>query len=244
MTTGFRRTVAVLFTLCAAICGFAAGAWLGARFLVPPGSGLAGPAIVLGYGVVGAVAALIVGIVAAWRLKGRAFHLAAWPVIALGIVLGGSVSYAVFKAGEERDAYLAGQRASLPVFELSLAVTGTGPATLPFTRFDYDGDTHEFGVRDTAGVACGGSLSPTSEEKLTLLVALRQVEELLAREDEPCGDAAQASLRLDFTIREHKPPDTTGAVAITEACLARHDALSGAVASIETVYGQLRPNCR
>lgn len=242
MRTGYRRIVAVLFVLGAAVCGFAVGAWLGARYFVPPGSGLAGPAIVIGYGVFGAGAGVLAALVACWRLADRAFQFVAFPILIAGIVLGGLATYAVQRAGDAQDAYLASQRASLPVFDVSLADTGS--AALPFVRFDYDGDAHAFRVTHDDGTACGGTLSPTSEEKLTLLVALRRVEELLAREADPCAGEGPASARLDFTIREHKPPDTRGDVDITERCRSRHDALADAIASIESVYGGLRSSCR
>ena len=57
------------FVLFVSFLGLAAGTFIGGAFFVPPGSGLAGPAIALGYGFVGLVAALVGGIVAARKLS-------------------------------------------------------------------------------------------------------------------------------------------------------------------------------
>ena len=56
------------FVLFVSFLGLFAGTFIGSVFFVPPGSGLAGPAIALGYGFVGLVVALVGGVVLARRL--------------------------------------------------------------------------------------------------------------------------------------------------------------------------------
>lgn len=56
------------FVLFVSFLGLVVGTFIGGVFFVPPGSGLAGPAIALGYGLVGLVVALVGGVVLARRL--------------------------------------------------------------------------------------------------------------------------------------------------------------------------------
>ena len=64
------------FVLFVSFLGFAAGTFIGATFFVPPGSGLAGPAIALGYGVVGLVIALVGGVILARKLAPAQLRMA------------------------------------------------------------------------------------------------------------------------------------------------------------------------
>ena len=64
------------FVLFVSILGLFAGTFIGATFFVPVGSGLAGPAIALGYGVVGLVIALIGGVMLARKLAREKLRVA------------------------------------------------------------------------------------------------------------------------------------------------------------------------
>ncbi len=72
-----RRTLwSLLLVLCSLWLGLVAGTAIGGLF-VPEGSGLAGPAIALGYGVMGALAGLALAIVFALKLPVRPLRLSA-----------------------------------------------------------------------------------------------------------------------------------------------------------------------
>ena len=72
------------------LAGTLLGLWLGGNFFVPRNAGLAGGAMVLGYGVIGAVVAMIVVTVLAIVLKGRRLRMVAlwFAVPVLGVLLG------------------------------------------------------------------------------------------------------------------------------------------------------------
>ena len=67
--------------------GLAAGTAIGAAWLVPEGSGLAGPVIALGYGVLGAVSGLILGTLLGWRASFGFLRAAAIVAVVLALLL-------------------------------------------------------------------------------------------------------------------------------------------------------------
>jgi hypothetical protein len=75
----------VFLTLFATVCGFTAGAMIGAAVLVSPDAGLAGGAEVVFYGAAGAIIAGIAGGFAVRRLGRRVL---AWTALAAALVLG------------------------------------------------------------------------------------------------------------------------------------------------------------
>lgn len=66
---GSRTLLGVLLILLMGFSGFWLGALIGAAFLVPVGSGLAGGAIVFMYGLLGAGMSVVAAFVLAWRLR-------------------------------------------------------------------------------------------------------------------------------------------------------------------------------
>ncbi len=86
--------------------GLVTGAAIGAKWLVPAGSGLAGPAIVLGYGCAGAVAALLLAGVLAWQASYDVLRSAALGALALALVAAVLVGWRVAevtRAGEAQS---------------------------------------------------------------------------------------------------------------------------------------------
>jgi hypothetical protein len=84
-----RWPLALLLLLCLAFLGLGLGTSIGAACCVPEGSGLAGPAIALGYGVLGAGIGLALGGLLAWRaghglLRGATLVAAFLTLCALG----------------------------------------------------------------------------------------------------------------------------------------------------------------
>lgn len=70
----FMSTVLLVFG--AGFWAFAIGTFLGGRFLVPPGQGLAGPVEAMGYGLLAFIAAGTVAIILGIKLKGRTVLIA------------------------------------------------------------------------------------------------------------------------------------------------------------------------
>lgn len=64
--------------------GLVAGMMIGGRYFVPAGSGLAGPAIALGYGVAGAAIGAVLAALLIWRASVDLLHKLAWVAVVLG----------------------------------------------------------------------------------------------------------------------------------------------------------------
>lgn len=93
-----------MLVACLALIGMAAGAWIGGHFLVSKGSGLAGAPIALGYGLLGAFAFVVVGFIAAFRLKQTALPNAAlFSALAVALVYGALTYQAMSKAAASRE---------------------------------------------------------------------------------------------------------------------------------------------
>jgi hypothetical protein len=112
-----------LLALAAAWLGLLAGTAVGASFFVPAGSGLAGPAIALGYGVLGAALAAVVGAVVAWRGSPRLVRAAAAAGVVLGLLSAVALGWRVWsleqehRRGEEEVRPLAPTEPAPPVIE-------------------------------------------------------------------------------------------------------------------------------
>jgi uncharacterized protein YneF (UPF0154 family) len=103
-----RRALWVtLLVLCSFWVGLVAGTFLGALFFVPAGSGLAGPAIALGYGIAGALAAAVLAGVLGRRLPTRTLRRAAAVAGVLAVAAVLLVGYLFVRQQAERRAQAA-----------------------------------------------------------------------------------------------------------------------------------------
>lgn len=84
--------------------GLVIGAAVSAKWLVPAGSGLAGPAMVLGYGCVGAIAALLLAGALAWKASYGVLRAAALGVLALALVAAVLVGWRVAEVTRDGEA--------------------------------------------------------------------------------------------------------------------------------------------
>lgn len=82
-----RIALVLVLALASALMAFAAGAAFAAAFLVAPGSGLAGPAEVIGYGLLAALVAAVVTLAVAPRLSTRRLGLVTLAGSAIAILL-------------------------------------------------------------------------------------------------------------------------------------------------------------
>ncbi len=95
-TTRPRLWRGILLVVLLVPVGFVLGMVVGAP-LVPPGSGLAAGAIVVGYGLIGALAALVIGVVMAVRLPLPLLRRAAWVALT-GLLAASLFLYARYRA--------------------------------------------------------------------------------------------------------------------------------------------------
>ncbi len=106
------------FVLFVSFLGLCAGTFIGATFFVPEGSGLAGPAIALGYGVVGLVIALIGSLILARKLPREKLRVA---LLIAGVLTLLVVALLTFRFMTNRSG---GEAASEPVSEPAVTVAG------------------------------------------------------------------------------------------------------------------------
>lgn len=97
-----RALWATLAVLCSFWIGLVAGTLAGALFFVPADSGLAGPAIALGYGIGGALAGAVLGGIVARRLPPRRLRRAAVAIIVVAALAALVVGYLFVRQQAER----------------------------------------------------------------------------------------------------------------------------------------------
>jgi hypothetical protein len=243
MTIRYRGLISFLLVVGAMLCGFALGSFIGGRFFVPAGSGLAGPVMVLGYGLIGAFVLGAVALVPVFRLQGGAYLMVAVPIIVAGTILAGVITHRILETKSEHDAYLASQRASLPPYTLTVEYLLITEHT-PFARFEFDSRERVFRILGTDQSVCRGTFEASSEDKLTLLVALRHIEGLLADDPSPCdngvGDENEPVASVSFSITESRPPETSGDILIDGNCLRRHSELIELLETVEVAQENLQ----
>ena len=102
-----RRIVwAVLLLVAAAFLGLAIGTAIGARFFVPEGSGMAGPAIALAYGLAGVALSLISAGLLIWRGSFFALRITALGALTLAVLLVGYLTWRAVAGQQQRRADL------------------------------------------------------------------------------------------------------------------------------------------
>jgi hypothetical protein len=206
------------------VCGLVAGTFVGGRFFVAPGSGLAGPAIALGYGLLGAGLAGVVGGLLAWLLPPVWFLGAALPVAVAGVIFGIVIVNGYLRSQAEMQAHIEEAYDNLLKFKVTLIHVGADDA--PFARMEADWGARRYTAvtSDTEPTTCTAELS--GEEAVALLQALRGVEGVVLKDAFPCaGSLGAVERELDWFIPEAMPPNSQGKHAITAACAVEYPAL-------------------
>ena len=209
---------AVLLVLAAIPIGFAIGAWLGARFLVPADAGLAGGAMVLWYGFLGMVLALVASIIASRMLdpaRLKPVALVAGGLAACLLVLFG---IRINQQQDESDAHLRQTVAMLPPFEIVVA----GEMGNGLNRFSYASASNDLRLERGDNQRCQGGLpvdKTGDRSRVELLSALRGLDVAGVLVESPaCQQAGEVLATIEIEIREAKPPMTAGRLRVTRAC--------------------------
>lgn len=224
MTRRGRIALGVVFVFFMAVCGFLAGTVIGARFLVPPGSGLAGPVIAISYGIMGAGLTGVAGIFLAWLLPPKWFVGVAVPVTVAGAIIAVILVNIYIQSETEQQAHLEEAYARMNKFRVTLV--HLNDAYAPFRRMEADWGERRYTAttNDAEPTICTAELS--GPEAVKLLEALRGVEGVVLQDEFPCaGSPGAVERELDWFIPEAKPPNSGGKHAITAACAAQYPAL-------------------
>lgn len=235
-----RVLLRLLLSLGLAGCGFALAGYVAGRCCVPPGSGLAGPAIVVGWAALGAVAALVAGIFLSVRLSPKALRRVAAVAGLAGLLVYGSLGYALLVSRVETRAQLEEAYTRLPAFRVALTA---GPGAPPaFERFSADWSRRRFSA-EKAGGACEGTLS--GEQAVELLTALRAAEGVLYRTPDACADPGGPIHHvLRATIPSPLPPDTEIDQGLTGSCLSAYPDLAAPFAAAARLAQEARCDFR
>ncbi len=225
------RWLAALFLL---LPGLALGTWIGSRYLVPPGSGLAAAAIALGYGVAGALLLPLAWLIASSRLAAPHLRVGAWVSGLLSLVIVAIIGLGIHRGGVETRRHLEQLYADLPGFEFSIGpLSADGGAR--FDGVSYRGGN--LSVR-REGQTCAVAVS--GEGRVKLLGALRNLE-LLAAAGSPGCDAAGD--RVAWKIAEARPPDTEGALSISPQCRDAHREAAAVFAAVRELLAAADGSC-
>lgn len=221
-----RWIVGILLSLSLLVCGLFAGTWIGGRFFVAAGSGLAGPVIALGYGVIGGVLGAALGLVMSIFTPGRKLSVIAVPVLLAGAIVVVIAVRGYLVSSAESEAQLLEAYENLPTFALTITYPETAEQP-PFARFEADWAARQYVVTTSGDSPRRCSVAMTGPDAVDILTALRGVDAILFNEPAPCATSPGAvDHELSFRIDEVRPPNTEGHVEVTAACLTRAPALA------------------
>ena len=237
-----RLLLGVVLALGLAATGFAAGTTVSAWCCVPRGSGLAGPAIVFGYGLLGAAGAALAGALAAYWLPAVWLRRLALLFGLLGTAVLALIGKTWLDSRARTAAYMEQAYANMNAFTLRLDYLD--PADDPPWRSAAVDWAQRRYVVERGGERCVVRLDGPAGS--ALLRALRAAEGVLYREQFPCaGSLGSVTRRLEWRIAEHDGRDSSGSVALTTACSQAHPALAAPFAALRRLEGDgdLRRHC-
>lgn len=219
----------VLLLVGLAFFGLVAGTWIGGRFFVSEGAGLAGGAIALGYGVIGSGMTAAVGIALGFWLRGRRLRHIALAVFAPSLAL--FIALVVL-------AYL-GERASQDPAE-AYAPAGRFTATMErldrsdpylFTKMAVDAHDRRWTMTGPPPdyQVCTGRVR--AQYLVAMRVALDRLAQMSAEDVRACREAPGAAVKkLNWALLD---VDTAGELDIPAACVRDNPVVAGALAAVE-----------
>jgi len=238
-----RGALVTLTMLCLMLVSFTLGAWIGTSYFIPENSGLAGPFMALGYGIVGALAGLAVGVLFVRKLRIEYLNKLVLPLLLAGAVCGYLVVSSYFEARHDYQQQLEQRMAALPPFTLQLEYL-ISERDMPLLGFDYDTNSERFTAIRGDNSVCSGRIPADSNARVALIAALRHLETLLGENSELCAaDAGEIFFNLSFRITENPVSDSSGSIGVTGDCLKRYKEIYNIASTIERVYMEYRNDC-
>ncbi len=223
MGNGKQRILRVLVVISAMLIGLVAGTFIGGRCCVAPGSGLAGPAIALGYGVLGALALGVLSLVLAGKLKGVTLTRISLPVAIIGSVLFVIILLGYLKSRQQTAEHLAAAYANLNKFWVQMEWLDDESSQASFESAEFNWHIKTFRA-ERRGERCSGIADGSLAVKM--LTALRAAEGVVFREPEPCaGSDGNVVATLSYGITEKMPPNNSADLELSATCLQRHPGL-------------------
>jgi len=216
--------------------GLILGAWLGAQFLVPRDAGLAAGAMVLWYGLLGGLAAVVGALVLVRYLAASRLRFVALFMAGASVVLLVWLTLRFVELGTERAEHRRQAVAMLPAFELAL----TGYLEPGLRRFIYTSQNNDWRIEKMDGTLCEGGLpegKAGDKARVELLSGLRGLDVAGVLAAPPsCQQTGELLAMLTLTIHEAKPPVTEGSLSLTTACRVEIPEIAALLERVERVY--------
>ena len=244
MTFG-RILLGALFILSSLPIGVVVGGYIGSRYFVPGGAGLANPVVALYYGAFGAVIAGVIALVLTIYLSRGWLLGISLPVIAIGLICALVFWTIYLKSKSKTEAHLEDAYEKLNRFEITLTYDDS-VADPPFREMNIDWSKRGYTAVEggAEGRSCMASLS--GKEAVALLTTLRNADAVLIKNPDPCAGLSGPTERtIKWLIHEVKPPNTEGTVALTAACAKQHPELLEPFNVAEKIFkdGDLPKGC-
>lgn len=210
--------VVVLVGICL-LLGLVAGTAIGSACCVPEGSGLAGPAIALGYGASGAVVAGILAALVSWKAPHRLLRTATWVVLAVGAV---TIAGLIWRSSALRADRLAAGGMDVPLpppsafrFESEI---GTTDAHRPYRDLVVDGASWKARWTAVGPEAASCTASLVFDEADALLGQRTAIHDAHDRYAEPCDPPPSTPTR-HHVLREGVDASLTWEISADLDCL-------------------------
>jgi len=206
--------------------GLVAGTAAGAAWFVPEGSGLAGPAIALGYGVLGVAAGLALGGLLGWKAGHGLLRATTAVAAVLALLTVGLIGWRIVAAQAERRA-AAGMDVPLPPaagFRLESQLAESVDKR-SYRELTIDGDawTATWIAVGPEAATCTAEL--IFDEADALLGKRTEVRDAHDRFTALCS-VPEAEATHVYALRESDPGAPSWEVFADERCLQEHDELS------------------
>ncbi len=220
--------IRILFVLSMAFFGLVAGTYVGGRYFVPPGSGLAAGAMALGYGLLGALLAAVPALFVAVKLSGKRLTRVALATVAGAVLMLAALVWSMRRMQRERlDPESAYQ--GLPAFSLSLRQMVIVDPYLS-TATEVDSARRRWMTTLPDGRNCRGTLSAKAHRRIG--EALLELSKMGQDAFSECHDSEEESEKLlVWELPNGGVPNAQGSLKISPDCM-KNPAVARAVNAI------------
>lgn len=225
----------ILLIVTLALTGMYLGSFVGAKYLVPKGSGLAGGAMVLGYLVLGLVVFTLIGVVAAFMLKGKALRNTAL-IIGVPVLLAYLIFTTVFVMNKMADREPDEAFAAAGNFSVVMERLDTSDPYL-FVKLEVSSADRTWTKTGPGPDAQIFYATMTSQTLTDIRAALDVVAAMSAADFANCRDSQGPAIKsLTWHINDAPTGQslvTADTLAISETCLRDHPEIGRALSLVE-----------
>lgn len=227
----------ILLIVALALAGMYLGSFIGAKYLVPKGSGLAGGAMVLGYLVLGLVVFTLIGVAAAFMLKGNALRKTAL-IIGVPVLLAYLIFTTIFVMQKMSDREPDEAFAAAGDFSITMERLDTSDPYL-FVKMAINSDDRTWTKTGPGPESQIFYAKMTAQTLTDIRQALNALAQMSPEEFANCRDGQSSAIKsLTWNISDAPAGQslvTADTLEITETCLQQHPAVGRALSLVERV---------